>query len=439
MQNSKDYVFLDRWIMSNVKERRQYKRVEDVLQNQEVQVQIRLLLVIQGMFAAATALSGTFINVYLWKVSNDYALIGWFSLASQVSNVVTFWLAGKWVKEYNKMNSLRVGIVVSAAFYMFVLLLQKQAVDYVLLLGTVQGIGSGLFWLAFNVVYFEVTSPETRDRFNGFAGLLNSGASMLAPWISGLLITQMKNTSGYKFIFTLSLIIFLIGVITSFFLKKRRVEGTYEWFHAMVRMKQKRNPWRLAVPALMAQGVREGVFVFLIGLMVFVATNNEMQVGNYFLITSAVALVSYLILGKWLKPERRMAGMLLGSIMLIMVILPFFWDVNYTTLLIFGIGTSIFIPLFIIPMTSSVFDIIGRDQESASHRVEYVVLRELGLNIGRISGILLFIAVLSWRKDPQVMNWLILIIGSSPIAAWYYMNRLNKQASKKAKPLDGKA
>jgi YQGE family putative transporter len=431
MQNSKDYLFLDRWIMSNVKDSKSYKQVDDVLQDRSIQVQIRLLLIIQGMFAAANALSGTFVNVYLWKVSNDYALIGWFSLANQISIALTFWIGGKWVKEHNKMNSLRLGVAISAAFYLLVLLFQKQAVDYVLLLGAVQGMGFGFFWLAFNVVYFEVTSPETRDRFNGLAGLMTSGASMLAPWISGLLITKMKDSTGYKFIFTISLTIFLIGVITSFFLKKRKVEGSYEWFHAFIRLKEKRNPWRLAVPALIAQGIREGVFVFLIGLMVFVATNNEMQVGNYFLITSAVALFSFMLLSKWLKPHRRIFAMLIGSVMMVFVIFPFFWEVNYTTLLIFGIGTSIFMPLFIIPMTSSVFDIIGQDKESASHRVEYVVLREMGLNLGRMAGTILFIAVVSWRTDPAVINWLVLFIGSAPIAAWFFMRRLAQRTEKR--------
>ena len=424
MQNSKDFFFLNRWIMSSVRDHSVYKQENDVLQDRSVERQIRLLLLIQGMFAAATALSGTFVHVYLWKVSNDYAMIGWFTLANQISMGLTFWVAGKWVKEYNKMNCLRLGVAVSAVFYLLVLMLQQRAVDFVWLLGSIQGMGAGFFWLAFNVVYFEVTSPETRDKFNALAGFLTSGASMLAPWISGLLITRMKDTAGYKVIFTLSLLIFLIGVISSFFLKKRRTEGRYEWFTAIKNLRKCEDPWRLAFPALIAQGVREGVFVFLIGLLVFVATNNEMMVGNYFLITSAVALITYMLFSRWLKPHRRSFAMLIGSAMLISVILPLFWKVNYATLLIFGIGTAIFMPLYIIPMTSSVFDIIGRNRLSASRRVEYVVLRELGLNLGRMAGTMLFIAVVLWRTDQVVINVLVLLIGSAPVAAWYFMRKL---------------
>ncbi|HEY0827569.1 MAG TPA: MFS transporter [Bacilli bacterium] len=392
--------------------------------------QARLLLAVHSMFAAANALSGTFVGIYIWKLKNDFALIGWFAFSNQLAMALTFWIGGKWVKEHNKMNSLRLGIVIAAIFYLLVLYFQKSAVDYVLLLGMVQGISSGFFWLAFNVVYFEVTDPENRDKFNGWAGLLASGAGMTAPWISGLVITQMKDTSGYKLIFTISLGIFVLGVIASFLLKKRKSLGSYEWFHAFARLQQEGNPWRQIIPALMAQGVREGVFGFIIGLLVYIATKNELQLGNFALITSAIALVSFMIAGKILKPANRSISMFLGTVTMVVLIVPFFWEVNYFTLLFFGIGTALFMPLFALPMTSTVFDVIGQNEDSVQFRVEYIVLRELGLNAGRIMGTLLFIAVISWSKAPWVINGLLLFIGSVPVWSWVYMRKLHRITSR---------
>lgn len=380
-----------------------------------------LLLVVSGLFGVANALSGTFVNVYLWKAKNDFALIGWFAFANQLTMGLTFWLAGKWVKEHNKMNSLRLGIAVAALFYTIVLLLQQQAIHYVWVLGLVMGLSSGFFWLAFNVVYFEVTSPDNRDRFNGWAGLLGSGAGMIAPWISGFLITRMPGTNGYRLIFAISLAVFVVGVVVSFFLKKRKVPGKYEWAHGYRSLTKPGSPWKTVFVALIAQGVREGVFGFMIGLMVYIATKSEMRIGNFSLITSGVGLISFYAVGKWLKPAYRKWGMLVGVIMMIAVILPFFWRVDYSTLLLFGIGIALFIPLYSVPMTSSVFDIIGQDRESAEHRVEYVVLRELGLNVGRMLGTIVFILVVSWTTAPSAINWLLLGIGSSPLVAWLLM------------------
>ncbi|MFD2613701.1 MFS transporter [Paenibacillus gansuensis] len=387
-----------------------------------------ILLIVHGLFAVANALSGTFVNVYIWKAKNDFALIGWFALSQQITMALTFWIAGKWVKEHNKMHSLRAGIGFSAVFYLVVLWLEKDAVGYIWLLGLLQGLASGCFWLAFNVVYFEVTDPGNRDKFNGWAGIIGSGSGILTPWLSGYLIASMGGQTGYRFIFSLSLGIFFVGIIVSFFLKKRKVSGTYHWVGAIRGLRKDGNPWRKIVPALAAQGVREGVFGFIIGLLVYIATKKEMQLGNFTLITSAVAFVSFLAVGKWLRVRHRYAAMLIGAVMISAVILPFFWKVDYVTLLVFGIGTSLFMPLFSIPLTSSVFDTIGSSQKSAEERVEFIVLRELGLCMGRVFGTLVFIAVISWTTAPLIMNIMLLIIGSFPILTWLFMRKVIRPA-----------
>ncbi|WP_281885227.1 MFS transporter [Paenibacillus sp. YYML68] len=385
--------------------------------------QSKLLLAVNGLFGVGNALSGTFVNVYLWKSRGDFTLIGWFTLVHYFTMALTFWLAGKWVKEHNKMNCLRAGVTISAVFYLLVLLFGERAADNFVLLGAVQGMSAGFFWLAFNVVYFEVTEPGNRDRFNGWAGLLGSGAGMLAPWISGFLITRMESATGYRLIFTISLVVFLIGAAVSFFLKKRETTGTYEWGLSWRCLRNKETAWRKVVLALMAQGVREGVFGFMIALLVYVHTGNEMKLGNYSLISSAVALVFFMLAGRYLKPHRRGRAMLIGASAMVLLILPFFWQVSFTTLLLFGIGVAMFFPLYSIPMTTLVFDLIGKDEESAKRREEYIVLRELSLNAGRLLGTGAFILVVSTTSSPLAMNWLLLAIGSSPLFAYYFMRK----------------
>ncbi|WP_166242132.1 MFS transporter [Paenibacillus turpanensis] len=391
--------------------------------------QVKLLLVVHGMLAAANALSGAFVSVYLWKQTNDFSLVGWFALATQVTNALTFFTAGKWAKEGNKMNLLRLGIALSACFYFIVLYLEEAAVHYVWLLGAVQGMATGLFWLSFNVVYFEVTDRFTRDRFNGWAGLLGSASSMIAPWISGMLIATLGSESGYRLIFSISLGIFVVGVCVSFFLHRRPPDTEYEWWFGFQKLREKGNLWRVLIPALAAQGVREGVFGFVIGILVFIATQTELQLGNYSLITSAVALLAFWITGKFLRPKHRGYSMLIGSVAMTAVILLFFWELNYLTLVIFGIVVALFYPMYGIPLTSQVFDYIGKDETSARHRVEYVVLREIGLNLGRIFGIVVFIAVVSYTASPLALNGLLLFVGSFPIVAWLFMRKALKRSA----------
>lgn len=379
------------------------------------------LLVVNGLFITATALSGTFLGVYIWKASQNYLLLGWYTLLSHTVMAVTFWVAGNAVKEGNKMLVLRLGIGTSAVFYGTVLLLGASAFRFIWLLGIINGLAVGLFWLAYNVVYFEATDASTRDRFNGLAGVVGSMVGIVVPWCSGLLLSHMAGDRGYRTIFMISLAIFVGGVLFSFLLRNRKTDGHYEWRMPLRTLRSSSTPWRRVFGALAAQGLRESVFGVMIGLLVYIQTGSELKLGNYVLITSAVAFVSFFAAGKWLKPRWRRTGMLFGSILITAVILALFFGVNYTTLLIFGIGVALFYPLYLIPITSSVFDLIGQDEESASRRVEFVVLRELGLNVGRITGMIVFMITLSISKAPLVINFLLLAVGSSPIVSWMLM------------------
>ncbi|MGQ8871334.1 MFS transporter [Paenibacillus sp. TSA_86.1] len=383
-----------------------------------------LLLGVNGLFALAGALSGTFLNVFLWKSRPDYTMLGWFTISQQLAIGITFWLAGKWVKEHNKMSALRLGIALSGMFYMLVLWTGASAVDWIWPLGLLLGCALGLFWIAFNVVYFEITDRENRDLFNGWVGLLGSMTGIIGPWFSGFLISRMADNTGYRLIFTVSLVIYIIAVFFSFFLKKRKVSGTYRWSEPIRQLSVAKSPWRPLAMGLFAQGVREGVFAFLIALLVYLATTQEYKLGQFSLITSAVALASYWAAGKWFKPQYRTKGMLTGSVLLLLALFPLLWKVTYGTLLFMGIGSAIAMPLYILPMIAAGFDMMGTSGENVEKRVELVVLRELCLMTGRLFGLTVFmITVLNSPSTPMLV-WLIIILGAFPLIGWIFMRRL---------------
>ncbi|WP_339240837.1 MFS transporter [Paenibacillus sp. FSL R5-0517] len=383
-----------------------------------------LLLGVNGLFALAGALSGTFLNVFLWKSRPDYAMLGWFTLSQQLTIGLTFWLAGKWVKEHNKMSALRLGTALSGIFYMIVLWAGSKAVDWIWPLGILLGCSLGLFWIAFNVVYFEITDRENRDLFNGWVGLLGSMTGIIGPWFSGLIITRMTDNTGYRLIFTVSLVIYVIAVVFSFFLKKRKVSGTYRWSEPWIQLSKPNSPWRTLALGLFAQGAREGVFAFLIALLVYLATAQEYKLGQFSLITSAVALLSYWTAGKWFKPQFRSKGMFIGALILLVVLLPLLWKVTYGTLLIMGIGSAVAMPLYVLPMISAGFDMMGTSGENVEKRVELVVLRELCLMLGRLFGLAIFIVTVINAPSLHMLTWLIIILGASPLIGWIFMRKL---------------
>src|SRR5690625_1107451 len=165
-----------------------------------------VLLLIGGLYAIGLFLSNTFVNVYLWRQTEDFLTIATYNLAIVISKPITFIFAGKITKKIDRVIVLRLGVIFLSLFFLTVLILQDHASYFNVLLGSLIGIGYGFYWLAFNVLTFEITEPYNRVFFNGILGSLQSISGMVGPLLAGTIILHMETNIGYMTIFSLSFI-----------------------------------------------------------------------------------------------------------------------------------------------------------------------------------------------------------------------------------------
>ncbi len=137
---------------------------------EQVNRDLLLLLCIGGFYALGVSLSNTFVNIYLWKQTGDFRDLALYNLAIVTMQPLTFIFAGRMAKQIDRILVLRLGVSCLAVFLVTVLLVGSRAHQYLLFLGALLGVGYGFYWLAFNVLTFEITEPETRRLFNGFSG-----------------------------------------------------------------------------------------------------------------------------------------------------------------------------------------------------------------------------------------------------------------------------
>ncbi|WP_053364112.1 MFS transporter [Bacillus sp. FJAT-27251] len=384
---------------------------------------LTLLLVIGGLYSLSIALSNTFVNIYLWKQSGNFTDLGLYNLAVVIMQPITFILAGRWAKKVDRVIVLRIGVTFLAIFYMAVLFFGTRASEYLLLLGGLLGIGYGFYWLAFNVLTFEITEPETRDFFNGFLGILSSAGGMIGPIAAGLIISKLEKFTGYTVIFGISLVLFSAAVFMSFFLKRRPAEGKY-WFVRIWRERQNSRNWRMVTNAHILQGLREGTFVFIISVFVFIATGSEMALGTYGLINSGISFIAYFFVSRLLKKEYRKKAILSGGILLFLSMFLIVFDLSYSRLLIYASVIAVAYPLLLVPYMSLTYDVIGRGWMAAEMRIEYIVVKEVFLNIGRVVSILLFLATITFFDQEKALPYLLLIIGSGHFFIYFFVRHI---------------
>ncbi|MFC7393336.1 MFS transporter [Scopulibacillus cellulosilyticus] len=398
---------------------------------EKVPKDLLLLLLIGGLYYLSIALSNTFVNVYIWKQSKSFTDIGLYNLMIVLFQPLTFILAGRWAKKIDRVIVMRLGVTSLAVFFITVLLLGSHAKQFLLLLGALIGIGFGFYWLAFNVLTFEITEPETRDFFNGFLGLLSSLAGMIGPITAGWIISSMIDEIGYKVIFAISLILFTCAVVTSFFLKRRHAKGDFQIKRIMAERKYN-NDWKNILHAHFFQGCREGTFSFIIVIWVFITTKSEMSLGTFSFVESAVMLVSYYLVSRVIKPNRRGLAILYSGIVLYAAIFLLVFHLDFKNLIIYAILIALAYPILIVPYGSLTYDVIGRGWKSKLMRIEYVVVREIFYNSGRAVSILLFLLTVLLFNDKQGLRFLLLIIGLGHPMVYFCIRHINltKDSSK---------
>jgi len=394
-----------------------------ILGEVELTKDLLLLLVIGGLYSLSVSLSNTFVNIYLWKQTGKFSDIALYNLSIVVLQPLTFILAGRWAKKIDRVIVLRIGVIFLAIFYLSVLIVGTKASTYLLLLGSLLGIGYGFYWLAYNVLTFEITEPETRDFFNGFLGILTSAAGMIGPIAAGIIITRFEKFTGYTFVFGLSLALFALAVFMSFSLKPRPASGNYCFKRILEERKLNEN-WRLITNAHFFQGLREGTFLFIISVFVYISTGSEMALGTFGLINSGISFIAYYFASRMIKKSFRKKAILIGGIILYAAVLLVVWDVNYVKLLIYAGMIAIGYPLLLVPYMSTTYDVIGSGWKAAEMRIEYIVVREIFLNIGRIVSILAFLAAVTWFNEAQSIPILLLFLGAGHSLIYFFIKRV---------------
>ncbi|MDQ0218299.1 MFS transporter [Peribacillus cavernae] len=390
----------------------------------EVKKDLHLLLLIGGLYSLSIALSNTFVNVYLWKQSGEFLDIGIYNLSIVLFQPLTFILAGRLAKKVDRIIVLRLGVIFLSAFYLCVLLVGTRATDFIVLLGGLLGVGYGFYWLAFNVLTFEITEPETRDFFNGFLGILSSFGGMIGPVLAGFIISRLTKYSGYSIVFGISLFLFFIAVILSFSLNRRPASGKYSFMRIWKERGNNHN-WRMITYANFFQGLREGTFMFVVSIFVFIKTGSEMAIGNFGLINSAISFVAYYLASRYIKQPMRKKAILIGGVLLYIGVFLIAVDISYGKLLIYAGTIAIAYPLLLVPYVSMTYDIIGTAWNAAEMRIEYIVVREVFTHFGRIVSILGFIAAVTLFDPEESLPLFLLIIGAGHLCISLFVRKIN--------------
>ncbi|MGE5677168.1 MAG: MFS transporter [Pseudomonadota bacterium] len=382
----------------------------------------KILLAISALFTFAMGMSNIFVNVFFWKLTNEYTVIAIYHLTHYVSTPVAFIIAGALSKRKNGIWSLRIGLLAYAVFFILILFFGGRGAFFIYFLGIIYGIATGFFWLAFNTLSFDFTHTGNRDTWNGFNGCYSGIAAAVSPMLSAYVISSFNGTEGYSLVFAMTLAAFIMLSLVSLLLRCKNYGCRLDYRKAFSRNCEE---WGIIRVSTLLWGFRDVIIVFLVNILTIELTKSELSLGKLTLASSLISSVSYVIVQKVIKPPERRLSITIGVLGLSAAVLVLAAGMAYGTLVFFIMSDAFFLPFFLIQLNSATFNVIDRNREK-DMRIEHMINKDIVLNSGRIASVLILILLLALSKSRGILRIYLVILGLVPLAAGYSLGRLRE-------------
>src|SRR5699024_5214555 len=193
----------------------------------------------------------------------------------------------------------------------------------------------------------------------------------------------------------------------------------------VLRERSDNHNWKRILNAHIAQGLREGIFLFVITIWVFLVTNDELKLGLFNLFLSGLSFVFYFGATKFIKPSLRKKAIFYASIFIYFSLFIILLKASYLHFIIYAIIVGAMYPILNVPYLSLTYDVIGVARKAKEFRIEYIVVRELFVNVGRVISISVFILFILFFSAEKIFPWLLAFFGLGQLFIFVFIRNIH--------------
>ncbi len=369
----------------------------------------RKLLIIQGCDILAYSLAGVFVTVFFFSHST-LSTTALFRAITFASMVFFFALTGRLLKYISAGMLIKFSLGGGALYFLLLFLLREQSIRWYVPLGILDGAMGGIFWAAFNLYQYIVSSSGRRVAYFGWGQALFNLASAIGPTIGGLVIVVSSRTSigltgGYTILF---LIVSIILGVTAFIVGKLPVHGDIAFSYKHLLTHKRSVGWKLVLGQQALLGLYDVSLGTVTSVLFFLIIQSESKLGILLTVGSLLATVTSIIVTRTLVkyPQLYWAG-IFGS-MLSIVVFAYQQNVMGMWLMIGIAGMTL--PFMMTKLSAAYFDALDQAPGTWENKFHMMIERDglLGL-LRMISYIILFFILRGGNEITIARTWLYII------------------------------
>jgi hypothetical protein len=164
-------------------------------------------------------------------------------------------------------------------------------------------------------------------------------------------------------------------------------------------------------------------------------TGSEAKMGAFGMLVSGLGLAGAWFAGAVTRPENRAQRMLQGALAMSAAILILAWEVNLSTLVLYGCVTGLLGSLFNVAYGAAQFKVVAESPRLMRRRADALILREVPIALGRVLGNGFLFLFVTGANTPALRLFMALI-GGVPLAIYFIIRPILTRA-RQAQVLEG--
>jgi len=376
---------------------------------------MRVLLITNLLFALVLPIVEIFVGAYIMRNTGSPTFVAVYQLAMYAGIVISSVINGELLKYFKIKTLYSFGILVSGLSMLVMMSINSTGQLALIIAGLAMGLAAGFFWTNRYLLALEATDDNNRNYFFGLESFFFSICAIIVPLTVGAFLAQSSTAGilGIKLDINVAYrivtgVVFIITVIACFVLAK----GTF------VNPEQKEylyfkfcNLWNKMILLAASKGLVQGFLVTAPAILVLKLVGNEGDLGLIQGIGGLLTAIIVYVLGRIAKPNQRIAIFVLG-------ILVFFAGTLFNAFLFSAMGVIIFVlckifyqPLYDLayfPIMMRTIDVVS--EEENRNKYAYIMNHEIGLFLGRATGLILFIVLATYVSEVFALKWALVIV-----------------------------
>lgn len=368
-----------------------------------------------------------FLVLYFINVSNNNILpLGIYKLVAMVTVWLVAFLLRNYCKSKNRIWLMRIGIVMYFIYFLSIILLKEQVVNYIYLIGFLYGLEEGFYFSVYNTIESDGIENKEREKYLGTYNGCKNIVSIIFPLFFGNLIQN----SGFINTVIFVLMIVVLEIILSVILKDNNIpKGKKTNFKEFRDVMKKHPELKSIIRADICSGLTysEGALSYVITIYIIKVFSESVSLGIFTSIFSFISMIIGFLFVKVIKPKYYIKLLTVTLPVTIILLCIMLLNCNFLTVVLYNLFQTISKLLSDLIKERNIFNFSNIETIKKEYKVEYFLTLETALFIGRVISNTLFILMAFLNAKFIMFIFVVFVIfqAISVIKLQFDMNKYN--------------